>query len=152
MNMDETPISHEYLTPAGNVIHCTRKNMRFLSSFYQRVNRSRTRRMSTLAAFICSDAALQQHMPQILVPKRPRADRLCTAAEYAKFGALPAPIEVWLGSNGWNNNEIMCKMVTRLRQVVMTHRPGTQVIVLIMDAAPCHIAQKVLQQDRKSVV
>lgn len=146
VNMDETPIFHECLAPPGNVVRCTRREMRRLNLFYQRVCRSRLRKMSTLAAFTCSDPALQPYMPQILLPKKPKGgNAIATAAEHTAFAALPAPMEVWMGSTGWNNNRIMCHMITRMRSVIYTRRPHTGTIVLIVDSCPSHVHWRVLQ-------
>jgi hypothetical protein len=136
VNMDETAIQHETVAPHGNVMQITRSAMREVHGFHQRLCRQRTRAHSTLVAFICNDAALQPHLPQIVLPKDKGKSHV-TPEERAALHALTYPFEIWFNTGGWMTGRIMRLVLSRLKAVIAHHRPGAR-ILLIIDAAGQH--------------
>ena len=143
VNMDETSIAHEYVLRGGNVTKAARQ-LRTCdpSTFRQRTNNTERHNNLTLCAFIANDPTLQPFLPQVLLPKS--KEHAPTAAERAAFSALPAPIRVWLGTNGWVNEQVFMQLVRELRQSVRRRRGARVKILLVVDAATQHISKRSL--------
>ena len=142
LNMDETPLQHDYATVRGNVAQSARTHMETVGSFFQRTRRADARGHTTLCGLICNSPHLQQYLPQILLPNSKK--RPLSRAERAAYQLLPAPIETWVGTSGWVTARIMCGLIARYRQVIRALRPGA-LIVLVLDSAAQHVAREVLQ-------
>ena len=85
----------------------------------------------TLIAAICNKPDLQSTLPQILLPKFPggktQGKRLLSMWEN-----LGSPIQVWHGTNGWNNAQGMTRWLRCISDWVKSLVPQQQ-IVLAMD-------------------
>ena len=141
LNLDETAIQHEYPAGRGNVSTTARQHASGAAAFFQRVHRSATRGHTTLVGLIASDSTLQSSLPQILLPackKRP-----LSRADKAAYDSLAYPIEVWEGTTGWTDGQVMRDILTRIRQAMRILRPNA-VIVLVLDAASQHIGRAML--------
>ena len=143
VNMDESNLAREYLLRAGNVTNAARRlRGRDPTQFRQRVSHSEMRGSLTLCAFITNDPRVQPYLPQVLLP-RAKAQQP-TIAERIAFAALPAPIRVWLGTNGWVNEEVFMQLVRELRQSVRRVRGEHVKVLLVVDAATQHISKRCL--------
>lgn len=136
MNIDETPIAKGLAPRKGYLlfnVNTKRKPVKAL------VRRKDTRAHSTLLAAITDEAALQQHLPQFLIPHHTRLSR----AEKTKLDTLAGPL-VWVkNATGWMKSDILKGLITILRRTVRVHCPG-KTLVLVLDAAPCHRERTVL--------
>lgn len=136
MNIDETSIAKGLAPRKGYVLF----NVTTKRSSVKALVRSRdTRAHSTFLAAITDEAALQQHLPQFLIPHHTRLSR----AEKALLATLAGPL-VWVQDGaGWMKSNILKGLITILRRKVREHCPG-KTLVLVLDTAPCHRENSVL--------
>ena len=116
INMDETSVSASHDTDKGWVVNA---GVRASSNLTTVASRSGGPVLScTLLGCICSDSAVQPHLPQVLLPKARRAE----LPQYVldQFSACGAPLEFWHGTNGWVDYVSMKHWATRLRSVVQS--------------------------------
>ena len=139
VNMDETAIQNEYDSRKGYVVPM-RLTSKTQPEFYSRVSTTATRAQLTLAAFICNDASLQKHLPQVLLPKT----RLTTIAEWALYDALQEPVITFHNTTGWVDSGIMKRLLTLLRRKIKQQRPDAK-IILLFDGAPQHLSADVIK-------
>ena len=143
VNMDESNIAHEYVLRAGHVTGAARRlRAGDPTQFRQRVNHSEMRSSLTLCAFIANDPRVQPSLPQVLLPRA--KGQQPSVAERIAFAALPAPIRVWLGTNGWVNEDVFMQLVRELRQSVRRVRGEHIKVLLVVDAATQHISKRCL--------
>lgn len=136
VNIDETPIVPEMPARKGHLIVNSADEHIHWSSFGKT---SAGRKHATLLACIVNDAGLQKHMPQILLVK----DKATSRADKVRLKALPKPMIWYENTDGWITADNLCPLLTLIRRIVRGYRPHSK-IVIIMDTAPPHIAQKVL--------
>ena len=82
---------------------------------------------------ISSDATLQAHLPQFLLPKE---TALSTAQKITLASLAPRVVYV-PATSGWVASVIMKGFLTRLRRALRLHRPEHQIVVAL-DAANQH--------------
>ena len=108
--------------------------------------RSGQRRCSLMGA-ICDDAAVQRQLPQVLLPrnrmKKEPGERLKRI--YASMGA---PLEVWHGSSGSVDRDVLIQWLRRIRQCV-DQLVGSVEILLSMDCCPVHISEDILRAAKR---
>ena len=142
--MDESNIAHEYVLRAGHVTGAARRlRAGDPTHFRQRVNHSESRSGLTLCAFIANDPRVQPCLPQVLLP-RAKGHHQPSVAERIAFAALPAPIRVWLGTNGWVNEDVFMQLVRELRHSVRRVRGEHIKVLLVVDAAAQHVSKRCL--------
>jgi len=61
------------------------------------------------------------------------------------FEEFTDPVEIWYGTNGWTNEEVMVKFLHRLRAVVRRQKGNTCCVVLQVDSAGQHLTKTTLQ-------
>ena len=145
INMDETAIERQQANRKGNWRQLPSARVQpNQPDFRERIDSHDTRSFMTLVAFICSDGALQPHMPQILMPK----PRVHTAADLPRVQALKHPLHYIPSKKGWVSDDTIGKILTKLSEALQERCP-TKIPVLILDSAPCHISMKCLQALRK---
>jgi hypothetical protein len=145
INMDETAIERQQAKRKGNWRKLPSEQLQpDRPDFRERINSHDTRSFMTLVAFICSDGALQPHMPQILMPK----PRLYTAADLPRLKALKTPLHYISSKKGWVSDETIANILAKLKDALHKHCPK-KIPVLILDSAPCHISNKCLLALRK---
>ncbi len=98
INIDETSVSASHDTDTGWVVNA---GVRAASNLTTVASRSGGPVLScTLLGCICSDPAVQPHLPQVLLPKA-RGSGALPQYVLDQFSACGAPPELWLGTNGW---------------------------------------------------
>jgi hypothetical protein len=140
VNMDETMLSSVRPRKLGVVPNVSKCRVMSAGSVSREVALPRT----SLIAAVCSDASLQQHLPQMRLPRSPPgaiAGRRLQAA-YATAGLPQCTLH---GSSGWNTSDSfrlwLRELVKRLRRVA----PGRPVVLVVDDCA-VHVSDAVLKQ------
>ena len=136
INMDETPVAKQMKNRRGWVLELPGK---MPEGWYARINTRDTRAHVTLVGMVCDDAALQKHLPQIILAK----DENLTRAEKAALRSLAAPT-VWMENvNGWMTCDIMKRTLTLLRRLVLRAKPNVEIVVCF-DCAAQHLHHDVM--------
>ena len=55
INLDETMVRHEYLSPSGNVVKAPGRSLRAANLFFQHTDGSQEKAGSTLMAMLCNN-------------------------------------------------------------------------------------------------
>ena len=136
VNIDETSIAKGLAPRKGYLLF----NVTTKRSSVKALVRSRdTRAHSTFLAAITDEAALQQHLPQFLIPHQKRLSR----AEKTLLATLAGPL-VWVqDATGWMKSQTLKGLITIIRRKVRLHCPGKS-LILVLDTAPCHRERSVL--------
>ena len=100
-------------------------------------------RRCTLMALVSSRPSLQQHLPQVLLPRSPRGDEPGRRAK-RMYETLGAPVEAWHKSSGHINADVMRMWMKSIADVVR-EKCGDVHIILAMDCHPNHISEKTLK-------
>ena len=145
VNMDETTISHVCSSTQGYVP--SKRVQRDQNMVRRRRKPDRHDVRTCLLGVVCNVPALQQFLPQVILPSyrkhiRPPAEVL---SAYQNTGA---PLEYWHDTNGWTSSATIKKWLTRLRSIV-TSFDDKMWIVLIWDCAPMHLNEQVLSHARR---
>lgn len=138
INIDETAVERQIPRRAGTVIRM-HGSQETDHAIHERVTRRETHGHLTLIGAICSDPALQRHLPQLVLPR----DASLTRAEKARLEAMAPPLTWVRETHGWVTVPVMKQVLTLYRREVLRHRPGTHVVVA-MDAASQHLADDVI--------
>ena len=141
VNLDETAVAQLVPHRRGSVMATTSGAP---VATVERIKRNESHGHLTLMAAITSDADLQPHLPQWVLPK----DAALTRAERARMRALAEPLVFVPGTTGWVSAESLCPILTSLRRVVRQHRPGRRLLV-VWDAASQHLNLVVLRHARR---
>jgi hypothetical protein len=99
---------------------------------------------TTLLAAVCSDGALQKHLPQVRLP-RARPERGAGPTVLAAYAAAGAPQAAYHGGSGWNNGAILVSYLRELRRRVARVAPGRP-LVLVMDDSGIHTGDTALRE------
>ena len=102
---------------------------------------------TALMASVCSDADLQQHLPQVWLPRTPANGRTSSTTR-AVFSEAGHPHEAWHGSQGFCTQRIVVAWLRRVHRVVKRHRQGAR-LVIVMDVCPVHVVPAVLATARR---
>ena len=141
LQMDETSVLSPVEKRRGFFVR--KQDLRKPAKQFQRLGQRRC----TLIAVICNDATLQQHLPQVLLPrnimKRVPGSRLQNI-----YAAMGAPLEAWHGTSGSVDGDVMKMWLREISGCVRKHRPDMD-IVLTMDCCPVHKSEEILQTARK---
>ena len=143
INLDETSVERLVPHRFGNVVRVPREGAG-AAAVYERISRRDTHGHLTLVGLVTATAELQQYLPQLLLPK----DANLSVAERAAFAAVPAPLEWFRGSAGWVTAANFPAILTRIRRAVHGRRPRC-VIVLVLDCAPQHLADNIINHARR---
>ena len=137
--MDETDVSNMTSSKHGVIISRGRRNVPAESQGSKRARSSKI----TLLAVTCSSAAIQPHLPQVLLPRyKNGGDAPATLKEaWANVGA---PLQAWHATPGYNETPIMMKWMTELRRSIHTVSRDMWVL-LVLDCSVVHICQRVLK-------
>ena len=100
-------------------------------------------RRCTLMGVVSSQPSLQQHLPQVLLPRSPRGDEPGHRAKRV-YETLGAPVEVWHKSSGHINAAVMKMWIKSIAEVVRK-KCGDVHIIIAMDCHPNHISEKTLK-------
>ena len=100
-------------------------------------------RRCTLMGVVSSQPSLQQHLPQVLLPRSPRGDEPGHRAKRV-YETLGAPVEVWHKSSGHINAAVMKMWIKSIAEVVR-QKCGDVHILVAMDCHPNHISEKTLK-------
>jgi hypothetical protein len=146
INMDETSVSASHDTDKGWVVNA---GVRAASNLTTVPSRSGGPvQICTLLGCICSDAAVQPLLPQVLLPKA-RASGAVPQYVQDQFSACGAPLEFWHGTNGWVDYVTMKHWATRLRSVVQSCHGAQTWILLVLDCATCHLDIRTIRHLRQ---
>ena len=147
INLDETMVRHEYLSPSGNVIKAPGRSLRAANLFFQHTKGSQEKAGTTLMAMLCNNETLQPHLPQIWLPKdtarKPMLNR--TRHEFELRLADKYPQQVWGGTTGWMTAPLFSVVLRMVRQRVREVLGPHWLIVMIFDAAGAHSSESVLK-------
>jgi hypothetical protein len=130
LNLDETAVCLFQGGGRGNIF--VEKGTRAC----QNVSRDKTRKNITHIAFICDDPAIQRVLPQVLVANEHTFLVRDTAA---LLGGLPPNVTLLRRRSAWNNKKL-CAQVIRMLRVALAPFTAEYQPILVLDAAPCHIA------------
>ena len=137
LNMDETTV----LSPLDK-----------RRGFFLRVQRDATtkkafRRMglrrTTLMGVICNHAALQKHLPQVLLPRN-QMRKTPGRRMQNTYASMGAPMEAWHGTSGSVDAHVM-KMWLRAIRKCIREKMGDVDIVLTMDCCSAHLSEEILK-------
>ena len=145
VNMDETTLSgvqshSQGFVPAGRV-----QRAEGMVRHRRRPDRLDVR--TCLLGTVCNDAAVQPHLPQVVLPSYSKHLRPPASALEA-YRRSRAPLEYWHGTNGWASQTIIRRWLTRLRAVVSAAKPEAWIVV-IWDCASVHLTASVLSHMRR---
>jgi hypothetical protein len=150
INLDETMVRHEYLSPKGNNAALPRQSHREASGLFQRVRRDQEKAGTTLMAAVCDNDALQKHLPQIWLPKDSptKPMPLGLQREFRSALADGYPQQVWGGTGGWMTTDIFAAVLRTICRRVRQQLGPDVVVVIIFDAAGSHANEDVLEVAR----
>ena len=142
VNMDETMLSSVKPRKLGVVPNIQRARQIPLGN----VPKERALPRTSLTAAVCSDAALQRHLPQMRLPRAygGAVAGLRARAAYATAGQPQMTVH---GTGGWNTGEILCLWLRELKQRLQRAAPGRP-LLLVMDDCTVHVSDVVLQKCR----
>ena len=143
INLDETSVERLVPHRFGNVVRVPREGPG-AAAVYERISRRDTHGHLTLVGLVTATAEIQQYLLQFLLLK----DANSSVAERAAFAAVPAPLEWFRGSAGWVTAANFPAILTRIRRAVHVRRPRCT-IVLVLDCAPQHLADNVINHARR---
>ena len=138
IDVDEAAVERQIPRRAGTVIRM-RGSQETDHAVHERVARRETRGCLALIGAICSDPALQRHLPQLVLPR----DAGLTREEKARLEAMAPPLTWVRETHGWATAPVMKQVLTLYRREVLRRRPGTRVVVAV-DAASQHLADDVV--------
>ena len=136
VNIDETAMARCMPPRKGYTLYCYKRGKRLQMA---KISTADTRSHCTLVASICSDAALQQHLPQFILTKDDKLSRL----ENNLLMALPAPLCWTQGTAGWVTAANVKPLLTEIRRRIRLHRPACDIVV-VWDSASQHRHESVL--------
>ena len=140
INMDETMLSNVRPWKLGVVPNALQAAAADLGT----VSRDTALPRTTLLAAVCSDGALQKHLPQVRLP-RARPERGAGPTVLAAYAAAGAPQAAYHGGSGWNNGAILVSYLRELRRRVARVAPGRP-LVLVMDDSGIHTGDTALRE------
>ena len=144
MNLDETSIPVIFSDVKGTVL-VRNGPAAWATVPRQRATKGEMRMYFTHVAMICNDPALQPILPQVIFV----GAAALTKTQFHLLGAeLPDNVYLKRMPKGWNNADEH-KVIIELLAMVLAGHEDLQVI-LAFDAAPIHLAPKVLEQLRAS--
>jgi len=95
----------------------------------------------SLVAFICDDAAIQPHLPQIIVSN----DKILSKAVYEEAQTLmTTTIQLWRRNTAWLDTKAIIEVLKCLHRALSSHLPTKQ-IILCLDANRAHLHKKIWQ-------
>ena len=101
----------------------------------------------TLMAAVCNKEEWQKTSPQVMLPKHP-GKTLPSKKLMETWEGIGAPIQVWHGTDGWVNGDVMLRWLKCIRARISARDPNIK-IVLIMDCFSVHTSKKTLQCCRR---
>ena len=144
VNLDETSIPVIFSDVKGTVL-VRNGPAAWATVPRQRATKGEMRMYFTHVAMICNDPALQPILPQVIFV----GAAALTKTQFHLLGAeLPDNVYLKRMPKGWNNADEH-KVIIELLAMVLAGHEDLQVI-LAFDAAPIHLAPKVLEQLRAS--
>lgn len=135
VNMDETSLPMGFLSLKGNCARGTRERVG-AGPGHDPLPTGVRKGAMTLAAFISSDPALQEHLPQILIGNEYKLTKRCMTD---LRGLNTRNLIVWSAKSAWVNHKEMANILKTLRERLEPHVRGRQ-IILVMDVARAHIS------------
>ena len=102
---------------------------------------------TALVAAVCNDNDIQQHLPQIWLP-RSDPEKIPPAATRAVFTAAGDPHEAWHGSTGFCTQSIIRAWLRKLKRRVLSRKPGVDITV-VLDVCPVHVAPSIAAEARR---
>ena len=138
VNLDETSVSYSFHGARGNVV----KQAHWRSKYQPptaHVGLSQRYGMITHVGMITNRGDCQSLLPQLIIGSRKKFTRKLLTG----IGRVPSPVDLIKKDSAWNNTETMKSILSSL-DGALRHIENKQVI-LIMDAAKCHISPKVLE-------
>ena len=139
VNMDETHIPFQPPAAVGLLSNVAKKQKRSARGLVNAAKSCESRAGFTYVCMITDDAALLQHLPQVLLVNK----NVVTAAEInAALTVLPSNVVVIYGETAWMNSDLMITVLNRLAHTVRRIRPGAQLIVC-MDTFRAHMTRSV---------
>lgn len=140
VNMDETMLSAVKPRKLGVVPSADRMRRIPMGS----VAKERALPRTSLTAAVCSDAALQRHLPQMRLP-RVCGDKVAGLRARQGYAAAGQPQMTVHGTGGWNSAETVCLWLSELKKRLHRVAPGRPVL-LVMDACAVHLCHTVLRK------
>ena len=144
--MDETCLTFGDTGGKGNLLSL-RPDKNSPHEITENVSLADRRRNITLVATITNDADLQQHLPQIILPRAKKtggSDETPKGEWPADLASADAPVEVWTKTGGWMKATTLIHYLARVKSVVHKKRPGASMI-LVFDCHPSHYAVQALR-------
>jgi hypothetical protein len=140
VNLDETSVAFFHGHQKGNVVF-RKRPWGASEDRTQGATRRELRGAMTHIGLICDDPSVQPRLPQVMVI----SERLLRARDlHGVRAGLEANVYVLRKKSGWNSVDIMCAVVRVLGTVLRDVFPERQAVFL-MDAAPIHLAERVLR-------
>ena len=140
INIDETPMSRIMKSRAGYMAKGVPKQ-RASPRCEHKVSSGHLKQQCSLMGAICSDPALQQHLPQVFMPRTLGAqkDWMCFPKEHHH-----PSLRIILGGTGWTTSEIWKIYLDELLTEVQHHVPLNR-IALVWDAYDAHLGVPIIK-------
>ncbi len=144
INMDETSI---------NTIQDDRTGLTLRKSPHQsRTSRQpdpldRSNVKTSLLAAVCDSAALQPHIPQVILVKYTQ-QAVPPRRLQESYASTGEPLEYWHGTGGWATTRIIKNWATRVRSLVHSFNPDAWIVV-IWDCSSTHLNMEVVLHMRR---
>ena len=142
INFDETSVAYYYGEGKGYVL--VNAKDKSAKEAVTHAARGEMRGAMTHVAVICDHSEIQSELPQVFISNKIlRSLKAYTDVD----NALPRNIFIVRQDSGWNNNDIMSKLI-RLLGKALAPRRGQVAPIIFMDTARCHGHARVLRACR----
>lgn len=138
INLDETSVGLFHGAAKGNVV----KRGRQKQPPRQNASRRALRGAVTHVAMIADRTDVQGRLPQVLIGNK----HIFTLSLLAAVAATkPASVHLFREKSSWNNVAVMLRVLELLAEVMSTHFPTLQP-VLVLDTVGCHVNPAVVRK------
>ena len=137
-NLDETSVS--FAPDMGQRLVVIRSE-RTVKAF---VKKQDARTSVTYIARVCADASTQERMPHFIITSKAKAT---LAQPHAPHASFQSNVHVWREEKSSGNNGKLMQRILVLTHKAVANKHDVQPL-LILDVAPCHITQQVMQKAR----
>ena len=138
ISLDETSVSFAPDTGKGLVVI---RSARTAKAFDKKQD---ARTTVTYVALVCDGDSMQERMPHFIITSKAKAT---LAQMHALHASFQSNVHIWRGEkSSWNNSKLMQRILVLIHKAVANKHDVQP--VLILDVAPCHITQQVMQKAR----
>ena len=108
------------------------------------VKKQDARTSVTYVALVSDDDSMQERMPHFIITSKAKTT---LAQMHALHASFQSNVHIWReGKSSWKNSKLMQRILVFIHKAVANKHDVQP--VLILDVAPCHITQQVMQKAR----